>query len=133
MPYINRKEQRYMRRIYISLAIFIVVIAISTISNIYIKNTSENICIQLMAIKTAATDNDFSKANAAYKDLNKYFSKQEQYLSLLIKHDNISSFAVSLKGISAYLKPENKSDLICEIDKATENAKRIDDVFSAVF
>ncbi len=122
-----------MKKIYISIAIFAIIIAISTASNIYIKNTTENVCIQLMAIKSAAIDGDFAKAAHIYKELDKYFEGEEKKLALLIKHDNISNFVINLKGISAYMQPENLADLNCEIDKATEHAKRLDDVFSSVF
>ncbi len=122
-----------MKKIYISLAIFVFIATLSAVSNAYIKNTTEHLCVQLMSVKSASSDGDFTKAKTVYKDLKIYFQAQEKWLSLLIKHDNLSSFAINLNGINAYLQEDNLSDLNFEIEKAVEHASRLDDVFSAIF
>ncbi len=122
-----------MKRIYVSITIFAIILVLSIVSNTYIKKTTDSISLQLMAIKSAATDNDFSRAATAYKDLEKYLKDEEKYLGLLLPHESISSFTIDFNGISAYLYPEHIADLNCELDKTIEHANRLDDMFSAVF
>ncbi len=122
-----------MKKIRISILIFIIVIAVSSFSRYNLSTITNFMSLQLMSIKAAALDDDFTKARKTYNELLNYYDDKKSVLEFLLTHDSVTNFSVNLSGIDAYLQKDNLADLNCEIDKTVEQVNRLDDVFSAVF
>ncbi len=122
-----------MQKIKVSAVIFIVVFILAIFSSVTINEISISLYKDLLQMEEYAEDGDFEAVVQKYNDLMQYFEEKEILLELFLKHDSIVNIAITLHGIEAYLSPEHVPDLNCEIDKAAEQALRLDDMFISLF
>ncbi len=117
----------------ISVVIFTLIIVYAVTSQLIIEGITKEISDKLYAVRASASAGDFYNADALNDDLLNFYNSQEFVLDLFVKKEAITTLSVSLNSLSAYIQPDNLSDLQCEIDKAQQHAKALDKAFSTLF
>lgn len=112
-------------------AVWILLILSLTVifSAFLVHDTTKSLLHQLDTIQITCEQYDFEQAAAQIEQMNNYYQKREHWLALFIKRDYLGSIAVSISGLSAYVKPENLQDLKSEIGKARTQLLMVDHLF----
>lgn len=97
------------------LAFLVVLIAASSI---LVRTTNDALLKDLDRIGQLNAEGDYAAALEKIDGMNEYFSHREHWMALFIKRDYLSSIAMCLGGLSAYVGPDNQPDLQSELGKA---------------
>ncbi len=117
----------------ISVAIFTLIVIYAVISQLIIKDITDELSDKLYAVRASASAGDYTTADALNDELLNFYNSQEIVLDIFVKKEAIATLSVSLNSLSAYIAPDNLSDLQSEIDKAQQHTKALEKAFSTLF
>lgn len=89
-----------------------VMIAGGIVSDIYLSRVSENISEYSEAIAGAALKEDYEALNAAYRQLDGYWKKNEMPLAALLDHAHISEINKSLSELEVGIEAQEITEVL---------------------
>lgn len=122
-----------MRRIRIAWVILLLTAALCAASHCAVLRVTQSARAQLDEIRIAAAAQEYEAAAQRAEALSAYYESRQHLLELLLRRDTVSAVSVSLHGLPAYAREETVRDLFSEIDKAAEQIRALEHLFSSIF
>ena len=122
-----------MRRIRIAWAIVALSVLLCVISHLTVLRITQAVQQQLLQARELAAAKKYESAAQQLEGLLEYYDSRQHFLELFLRRETVAAASVNLHGLPAYAKEETVRDLYSEIDKATEQIRAMEHLFSSVF
>lgn len=122
-----------MRRIRIAWVILALSALLCVISHITVLRITQSVGQQLSQARALAETGEYESAAQRLQALLEYYDSRQHFLELFLRRETVAAASVNLHGLPAYAKEETVRDLYSEIDKADEQIRAMEHLFSSVF
>lgn len=106
-----------MKRFYLSLAVFIGLLAICGFALLKIAQTKEEVETMLERITSSVESGDLQSAQRLSDELIAYWIPQEHKLIRYIRHGELDTITLSLSRLPSLIRYENLSEFLAEINQ----------------
>lgn len=119
-----------MKQILAILAIIIVFIGLSLMTNIYLNNSSKSISSHLDNIDTYVKTQDWNRVHNEITDVKTIWSSLKNTWATIIEHNEIDKIEMSLAKVSEYAESNDSSEITAENSNLKLLIKHIPELYS---
>ena len=121
--------KRRLRAVWMILAVTFIM---TLFSHVRIQQITNDVCTGLVRMRETACQGNYEGASQQMDELLAYYDAQQHFLEFFIKRETVLSTCVNLHGLKAYIRADSLPDLCSETDKALEQARTLEHLFTAI-
>lgn len=106
-----------MKRLHAAAVILLALILVTWAGQLLVANTLDSLDTGLARVEQLCLCGEYPAARQQLKQTIQAYQKQQTVLAFFLRRDRLSELENALCGLSAYVHPDYRQDLLCETGK----------------